>query len=299
MKVLFTTSTFNTSIIPKEWETKLNPFQRKLTENEVLKLIEEFDPVAIVAGVEPLTKKVLSKAKNLRVISRCGSGVDSIDLIETQNLNIKVVNTPDSATVAVAELTIGLILEMLRKINVSDLSIRESRWIRPMGNLLNGKTVGIIGCGRIGSYVAKLLESFGCKLIGYDSYLTEHKTIPIHSMDTVITESDIISLHLPYTSETHHLIGNQELKRMKEGSFIVNASRGGLLDEQSLYESILSGHIKGAAIDCFESEPYRGKLKFLDNVIMSAHIGSYAVEARELMENQAIENLLKELKQQA
>lgn len=295
MKVLFTTSSFNTSLIPKEWDTKLNPLQRKLTEDEVLELIEEFDPIAIVAGVEPLTKVVLRKAKSLKVISRCGSGLDSIDQIEADKLGIKVVNTPDSATVAVAELTVALILETLRKIYLSDLSIRENQWVRPMGNQLNGKIVGIIGCGRIGTYVAKLLEGFGCKLIGYDSYLTQHNIISLQSFDKVISESDIISLHLPYSKETHHLIGNNEFKRMKEGSFVVNASRGGLLDEQALYENLITGHIRGAAIDCFEKEPYSGVLKTLDNIVMSAHIGSYAIEARELMENQALENLIKEL----
>lgn len=297
LKVLITTSTFNSDIVPKEWKTKFNPFQRRLSEQEVSDLIDSFDPIAMVAGTEPITRKVLRRSKSLRVISRCGSGLDSIDLEEAENLGIKILNTPDTATAAVAELTIGLILEMLRNIRLSDLSIRESLWYRPMGNLLKGKIVGIVGCGRIGTYVAELLKVFGCKLIGYDSYLEEHKNITLKSLESVLTDSDIISLHLPYSSETHHMIGNEQFKLMKKNSFIVNTSRGGLLDEQSLFEYIKTGHIKGAAIDCFEMEPYRGDLTSIDNVVMTAHIGSYAIEAREMQEKQAIENLIIELEQ--
>lgn len=295
MRVLFTTSSFNTDIVPKEWEIKFNPFHRKLSEQEIFDLIDSFDPIAIVAGIEPITKKVLRRSKSLRVISRCGSGVDSIDLKEAEILGIKVLNTPDAATAAVAELTLGLILEMFRKIRLSDISIRESLWYRPMGNLLKGKTVGIVGCGRIGTYVAELLEGFDCKLIGYDSNLEEHKNITLKPLENVLIESDIVSLHLPHSSETHHIIGNDQFRLMKKNSFIVNASRGGLIDEQSLFEHIKNGHIKGAAIDCFEIEPYRGNLTSLNNVVMTAHIGSYAIEAREIQERQAIENLTNEI----
>jgi D-3-phosphoglycerate dehydrogenase / 2-oxoglutarate reductase len=293
MRVLFTTSTFNADIIPREWDTLFNPYHRKLSEDEVIRLIEEFDPVAIIAGIEPLTKEVLSKAKSLRIISRCGSGLDSVDQIEANKKGIKLLSTPDAATISVGELTIGLVLEMLRKIRISDNSIRNSGWVRPMGNLLNGKTIGIIGCGRIGSYVAKLLKGFGCNVIGYDSFLKKHPIITLKPLDEVLVESDIVSLHLPYYSETHHIIGKNEFLLMKKGSFIVNASRGGLIEEESLYNSIINSHLAGAALDCFESEPYKGVLTTLDNVVLSAHIGSYAIEARKLMEIQAIENLIK------
>jgi len=295
MKILCTTATFNKSFFPKNFNVLYNPYNRKLDENEILELIESYDPVGIIAGVEPITKKVLSRAKNLKVISRCGGGLDSIDLEEASRLGIKVLNTPDAPTAAVAELTIGLIIEMLRKINDSDNSIRNGGWFRPMGNLLGNKTVGIIGCGRIGSKVAEILSGFGCEIIGYDSFLKKHNTIKLKTFDQVVKESDIISLHLPYSKEIHHLISDKQFNSMKENSFIVNSSRGGLLDEEALLKHIQSGKIKGAAIDCFEDEPYKGELINYQNVVLSAHIGSYAIESREIQEFQAVENLIKGL----
>lgn len=295
MKILCTASTFNMKLFPKEFEVQFNPYNRKLTEEEVTDLIIKFNPIAIIAGVEPLTNSVLKNAKDLRVISRCGSGTDSVDLTSANELGIKVVNTPDSSTVAVAELTIGLILSILRQIHTSDSSIRNGRWYRPMGHLLSDKTVGIIGCGRIGSCVSRILKSLGCKVLGYDMYLNEHDTIYLTSLDQLLKQSDIITIHLPYSKETHNIIGDQEMSKMKSNSFIVNASRGKLLDEIALYNHLSNGHIKGAAIDCFAEEPYVGNLASLENVLLTAHIGSYAIEARELQEQQSVHNMIYEL----
>lgn len=295
MRILCTTSSFDKKLFPSEFEVEFNPYNRKLSEQEVTDLVLRVNPVAIVAGVEPLTKNVLEKAKSLKVISRCGAGIDSIDLEAAKALGIKVVNTPDAATIAVAELTIGLILNMIRQINVSDASIRDGKWHRPMGHLLNGKTIGIIGCGRIGTCVAGLLSNFGCKVLGYDTFLDKHEILELVSLKQLLSQSDIISLHLPYSSDVDGFFGNKEMKQMRQNSFIVNASRGKLLDEDALYENLLNGHLKGAAIDCFEQEPYTGKLKNIKNIVLTAHIGSYAIEARELQEKQAVENLIYEL----
>lgn len=295
MKILCTVSTFNEDLFPKEIEVIYNPLKRKLNEQEVIELILSIKPVGIIAGVEPLTNNVLKHASELRVISRCGSGMDSIDLVSAENFGIKVLNTPDAATIAVAELTIALILGNLRQIHISDSSIRNGEWIRPMGYLLNNKTVGIIGCGRIGTYVATLLKSFGCRILGYDKHLENHNIIDITSLDHLLRESDIITLHMPYSSENHNFFGSVEMEKMKSNSFIINTSRGNLLDEDALYVNLVNGKIKGASLDCFEQEPYIGKLASLKNVFLTAHIGSYAVESRELQEQQAVDNLLNEL----
>jgi len=297
MEVLCTTSSFS---CPFEGSAGLklvnNPLGRRLTEEEVASIIDECQPVGMIAGVEPLTRKVLEKAKNLKVISRCGIGLDSVDLEAAEELGIIVLNTPEAPVKAVAELALGLMLSVLRSIPVVDRNIRGKKWYRPMGRLLGGKTVGIIGCGRIGSHLAKLLLAFECRVIGYDSHIKRHDYIELVTLDLLLAESDLVSLHLPFTESTRHFISSEQLLKMKQGSIIVNTARGGLIDEHALYEIISSGHIAGAGLDCFEEEPYYGKLTELDTVVMTPHFASYAIEAREEMEQQALENLIVELK---
>jgi D-3-phosphoglycerate dehydrogenase len=301
--ILITTSSFGeqspelfTAMNSVGLNAVINPYKRKLTESEVDRLIQELLPIGIIAGVEALTRRVLEKATSLKVISRCGIGLDSVDLNAAKELGIIVTNTPDAPTIPVAELTIGLILSLLREIHVSDSSIRNKSWDRPMGSLLHDKTVGIIGCGRIGSYVGKLLQPFGCGILGYDPFSIP--TTGIHLVSTleqILGESDIVLLHLPYNEENKHIINAERLSQMKQGAILVNASRGGLVDETALFEALKTGIISGAALDCYETEPYEGPLAQLPNTLLTSHIGSYAREGRALMEKQAVENLLKVL----
>jgi len=300
-KILITTSSFGkydpgvfSDIEKRGFEFILNPFSRKLTETEVTDLIQQHQPVGIIAGVEPLTKQVIELSKGLKVISRCGIGMDSVDLKAAKEKNISVVNTPDAPTISVAELTLGLILSLLRKIHVSDAGIRRNQWVRPTGNLLNNKTVGIIGCGRIGSHLSILLKAFGCKILGYDPFMVKKPGIRVIELDDVLSNSNIVSLHIPYNDENYHFINANRIEKIKKGGILVNAARGGLIDENALYDAIISGHLGGAALDCYEKEPYIGKLKNLENVLLTAHIGSYAKEGRVMMERQAVENLFHE-----
>ncbi|GAB6094257.1 phosphoglycerate dehydrogenase [Desulfatiferula olefinivorans] len=272
-----------------------NPFGRKLSEDEVSGLIGQYAPVGMIAGVEPLNRRVLEKAAGLKIISRCGIGLDSVDLDAARELGIAVTNTPDAPTVPVAELTIGLMLSLLRKIHLSDRGIRNRRWERPMGGLLQGKTVGIVGCGRIGTYVGALLTGFGCRMLGSDPGLDRHDGLTLVSLDALLKESDIVSLHLPYSPSVHHIMNRERLLSMKQGALLVNASRGGLVDEEALFFCLKQEHLAGAAIDCFEHEPYQGPLADRDDVVLTGHIGSYAKEGREIMERQAVENLVKGL----
>lgn len=300
--VLITTSSFAdeapellASLEASGLKAILNPYRRKLTETEVDALIQEQRPVGMIAGVEPLTRPVLEKAPFMKVISRCGIGMDSVDLAAADELGIVVTNTPDAPTIPVGELTIGMILTLLRSIHHSDASIRTGGWERPMGALLHGKTVGIVGCGRIGSYVAKILEAFGCRLLGFDPFCTSHQHVELTTLETLVQEADIVTLHLPYSETNHHLINEDQIARMKQGALLVNASRGGLIDETALAEALHSGKLAGAAIDSFEQEPYSGPLTKLKNTLLTGHIGSYAKEGRMIMERQAVENLLKAL----
>ncbi|WP_045213315.1 phosphoglycerate dehydrogenase [Desulfonatronovibrio magnus] len=274
----------------------LNPLERKLTEQEVLDLILEHKPIAILAGVEPLTASVLQQATGLKAIARAGIGMDSVDLDTAKQLYISVTNTPDAPTIPVAELTVGMILTLLRQVHTSDASIRQSQWTRPMGQLLYGKTVGLIGCGRIGSKLALYLKNFGCTVVGTDPACKTHEDIQMAELEEVLSVSDIVSLHLPYSTDTHHFINQERLKKFKPGSFLINTARGGLVDEDALHDALVNKQLAGTALDCFENEPYTGPLKKFDNVLLTAHIGSYAKEARIMMETQAANNLISQLK---
>lgn len=276
----------------------LNPHKRKLSEAEVRDLVREHRPVGMIAGIEPLTERVLADAGGLKVISRCGAGTDSVDLAAAQRLGITVTATPDAVTVPVAELTMGLILGVLRHIHVADASVRRGGWERPMGTLLFEKTVGIVGLGRIGTYLSRLLSPFGCRLVGFDPALAMHEICRLVEMEELLELSDVVTLHLPYSEENHGIINRDRISRMKQGAVLINAARGGLVDEQALAEAIRSGWLSGAGLDCFEKEPYRGDLTELPQVLLTPHIGSYAAEARSMMERQAVDNLLLELGRQ-
>jgi len=300
--ILITTSSFGThapELIDRlqdaGLQVVLNPFKRKLTEAEVTSLVEEHQPVGMIAGVEPLTRQVFQKAPNMKVISRCGIGMDAVDLDAARDLGIVVTNTPDAPTIPVAELTIGMILCLYRSIHVSDASIRAGGWQRPMGHLLFGKKIGIIGCGRIGSSVAKLLTAFGCEILGCDPICKEHDLICMTESKRLLAEADIVCLHVPYSDQTHHYMNEQRIRSMKKGAVLVNTARGGLIDEDALLAALQDGHLAGAAIDSFEQEPYNGPLKDIPNIVMTAHMGSYAKEGRIMMEQQAVDNLLREL----
>jgi D-3-phosphoglycerate dehydrogenase len=286
----------------KGFEIILNPYGRKLKREEVIELCK--DAVGIIAGTEVYDADVLeiltqfsalSPQSSLKVISRCGVGLDNIDLDATKRLGIKVFNTPDAPTLAVAELTIGLIFDLLRKISQMDRELRQGQWQKKMGNLLFNKKVGLRGFGRVGKKVAELLKPFGCEIAYSDPFVEDGllglKRVPAEEL---FNWADIISIHV---STTERLIGEREMRLMKKGALIVNTSRGGVIDEEALYRSLKEGYLSGAALDVYEKEPYTGSLRELDNVILTPHIGSYAKEARVEMEMQSVKNLLKGLEE--
>ncbi len=278
------------------FEVVLNPLGRTLAKDEISQLAS--DASGLVAGTELIDGEVLRKLKNLKVVSRCGAGMDNVDLNTAKKLNIKVFNTPDGPTLAVAELTIGLILALIRKISYADRQIRSGKWQKKMGNLLSGKRVGIIGFGRVGRKVAQLLSAFKTKIVYHDPFISEKViggAIKVN-LSELLAGSDIISLHLSYSDKSKNLIGKKELELMKKDAVLINCSRGGIVDEGALYEAIKEGQIAGAAMDVFEQEPYRGPLKELDNAVLTSHIGSYAKETRIKMEIDSAKNLLEGLK---
>ena len=272
-----------------------NSYKRKLTEDEAIELLGE-DTIGMIAGIEPLTERVFSSAKNLKVVSRCGAGLDSVELAAAKLHGISVFNTPEAPAQAVAELTMGLMLAALRRICQTDRLLRANEWPRMQGQLFAAQTVGIIGLGHIGKRVARLSQAFDARVIAHDPHIdpTSHGVESV-SLEELFAEANVISLHVPYTTETHHLLDAESFARMKPGSIIINAARGGLVDEAALDEALISGHLGMAALDVFEQEPYHGPLTKNDRIILTSHIGSLAKESRKCMELEAAENLLKGL----
>lgn len=272
----------------------LNPLGRKLNEEELIRLLEDYKPVGLLAGTEPITRLVLDKAQSyLKIISRVGVGWNNVDREAAGQMGILVYRTPGVLTQAVAELTIGLILSALRCISSHDRLVRQGKWQKAMGGLLGGKTVGIIGFGNIGHRVGELVTAFGARVIYYDTQRIRVPWAQAVSLSDLLTKADIITIH---ASGDEKILGPEELeKTCKEGVILVNTARGGLIDELALQNCLKEGRISFACLDVFEDEPYCGPLCSLENVILSPHIGSYAREARVLMERKAVENLLKGL----
>ncbi len=297
-KILITTSSFNLetaevrALKDAGYEVVLNPYKRRLSESEVSELLTP-DVVGMIAGVEPLTRSIIEGATGLRAIARCGIGMDSVDVDAAKAAGILVSNTPDAPTRAVAELALGLMLDCLRSISVQDRAIRNNEWVRPMGGLLGERTVGLIGFGRIGKKVAEYASAFGANIIAYDPILQNDDRLV--SLDDLLLQADIVSLHIPYSKENRHIIDEAAFSKMKQGAVLINTARGGLVDEAALFKALQDGDLSCAAMDVFEEEPYSGALAALDNIVLTAHVGSYAKEARAEQESLAAVNLLKGL----
>jgi len=268
-----------------------NPFQRKLTEAEISTLLTD-SVVGLLAGVEPLTAQVISGARGLRVISRCGVGLDNVDQAAARDRGVSVMSTPDAPVDAVVEMTMGLILATLRQIPEADRQVRNGRWPRLKGRLLKAQTIGILGLGRIGNRVASICSSFGARVIAHDPMVRQPSSdVEWIDLLPLVTQSDILSLHIPHNDETHHLINSEILAAMKPGAILVNTARGGLVDEIALVKALQNGQLSGAGLDVFESEPYSGALQDLRQVVLTPHLASSAVESRREMEVEAAQNL--------
>jgi len=272
----------------------LNPWGRKLKEEELGRLLQDYTPVGLLAGTEPITRQVLAAAKgHLRIISRVGTGWDNVDREAAREMGIRVYRTSGVLTQAVAELTIGLILSALRSISSNDRLIRQGRWNKTMGGLLSGKIVGIIGFGHIGQRVGELITAFGAKVLYYDPQPMDAPWAQAVTLAELLSQAEIITIH---ASGRERILGPDELKNIcKQGVILVNTARGGLIDEAALQDCLRNGKVSFACLDVFEDEPYCGPLCALENIILTPHVGSYAREARVLMECTAVENLLEGL----
>ena len=296
-KILATTSSFanqNKAVLDlladAGMQVILNPYKRKLTESELIDLLKKEQPFGLLAGTEPITGKVLeSSGGSVKVISRVGVGWDNVDHETARKLGIRVFRTQGVLNQAVAELTLGHILSALRHICIQDRQIRQGKWEKRMGGLLEGRTVGIIGFGGIGQRVGELVKAFGAVVLYNDIKPVEITWGSACSKFDIINQSDIIVLN---ASGSQCILGKAEIRSCRPGAIIVNTARGGLVDEQALYDALKAGRVGFACLDVFEEEPYSGPLTELENVIMTCHVGSYALEARIRMELNAAENMI-------
>jgi D-3-phosphoglycerate dehydrogenase len=245
--------------------------------------------VGVVAGLEAYSAEVLA-ASQLRVISRCGTGVENVDLEKAEEIGIRVYSTPNAPTTAVAELTVGALITLLRKVPQMDRLMHAGKWEKHSGPQLEGKTVAIIGLGRIGLKVAQYLRPFGVKLLGIDPMrVGAVEGIPVVPLSQALAESDIVTIH---ASGSREILGPAEFAAMKPGVFLANAGRGGQVNERALCDALDSGKVAGAWLDAYSDEPYKGPLLAYAQVLMTPHIGYSSDEARRRMEMEAAENLL-------
>jgi len=250
---------------------------------ELIKTIPDFDAI-IVRSATKVTKEVIEAGKKLKVIGRAGVGLDNVDAEAAKAKGIKVVNTPAATSISVAELALGMMLSAARMIPQATASTRAGKWEKKRfhGTELFGKTLGIIGIGRIGSELAKRAKALGMEVIAYDPYVKSSDFGKIVDFDTLLKNSDFISLHIPKTKETAHLLNKSAFDKMKDGVIIVNCARGGVVDEDALYDALVSGKVKVACLDVFEVEPAKEhKLFNLEQVILTPHIGAQTDEGQQ------------------
>ncbi|PIJ60720.1 hydroxyacid dehydrogenase [Mesotoga sp. H07.pep.5.3] len=258
-----------------------------LDKDELLKKMPEIE-ILVVRSATKVTSEVIDAGKKLKLIARAGVGLDNVDFEAAKRHNIMVRNTPGANAISVAELTFGLLLSLVRHIPRGTYGIKEGKWEKTemKGTEIFGKTIGLIGFGAIGREVAKRAIAFGMNVCAYDPFVkeTEMKIELVSSLDSLFSKSDVISLHIPLTAETKHIVGEKEISAMKDGVIIINASRGGTIDEQALYNGLVSGKVSGAALDVFEVEPpsdeLRRKLIGLGNVICVPHVGASTTEGQ-------------------
>jgi D-3-phosphoglycerate dehydrogenase / 2-oxoglutarate reductase len=277
-------------------EYLINPLGRKLKEEELVEMVSDFD--ALIAGTEPITDKVMSAASNLKLISRVGIGLDSVDLLAAERRGVNVCYTPDAPAPAVAELTIGLMLSLLRSVHVVNAQMHLGEWHRHLGRRIPEVTIGIIGAGRIGGRVLRLLAGFGRPRILVNDTNPNLEVAPDLKLEWVgkeeiYREADLISLHVPMTMQTKNMIQREQLIIMKPDAMIINTSRGGIISENDLAEVLSTGHFNGVAIDVFDQEPYTGVLTQIDRCLLTSHMGSMSIDCRARMEIEATEEAVR------
>ena len=274
-----------------------------ITPEKILETVSNYN-IIIVRSRTTITKEIIDKAEKCKIIARVGVGLDNVDQDAAKAKNIRVINAVEGAMNAVAELVLGLMLSLARQTARGDRGIRSGKWLKKelMGTELRGKYLGIIGMGNIGKRLGRLAKALNMNIIGYDVIPIDEefsKEVGLMKADlnTLLQSSDYISIHVPLLDSTYHLIDSQKITTMKKTAKIINTSRGGVIDEEALYDALKNGNLGGAALDVFEKEPaIDHKLAELDNVILTPHIGAQTKEAQSLAANVIGEKIIQILR---
>lgn len=281
------------------FEITFNPTGKTLSHEETIAFLD--GKAALIAGTEKLSEEVFIKNPTLKYICRLGVGMDSVDMEAAKRHNIKVENTPSAHVDGVAELALAGLLAHLRNVARSDREIRNGNWNKMNGSLLRGKNVGLIGFGQVAKAFCKLLAPFDTKIFAVDPFArpedASNLNVSLTSMEEVLSVADILSVHVPYSKNNHHLLNAENLKHCKKEILIINTARGGLIDEDALYNFLKENPKAGAYLDTFEQEPYHGPLAQLEQVTMTPHVGSYAKEVRLNMEVETAEKTIRFFKE--
>ncbi|MCA9828709.1 MAG: D-2-hydroxyacid dehydrogenase [Nitrosopumilus sp.] len=278
-------------------------YEPEITAQQILEKISKFN-IVIVRSRTTITKEMIDRADNCKIIARVGVGLDNVDQNAAKEKNIRVINAVEGAMNAVAELVLGLMLSLARQTTRGDRAIRNGQWLKKelKGTELRGKYLGIVGLGNIGKRLARLARGLNMNIIGYDVIPIDEefsKEVGLMKADlaTLLQSSDYVSIHVPLLDSTYHLLDAQKMSTMKKTAKIINTSRGGVVDEDALYEALKNGTLGGAALDVFEKEPAVGhKLAELDNVILTPHIGAQTKEAQSLAANVIGEKIIQILR---
>lgn len=283
MKILVTDPISETAVKIMRGEGVEVDLKYDFPKEKIGEIIDNYDGI-IVRSATQLKKETLENTKKLKLIIRGGVGLDNIDVKKAEEKGITVLNTPEASTLAVAELTIGFLLALSRFIPQATASLKAGKWEKKKfeGKEIYGKTLGIIGMGRIGKEVAKRAKTLGMRILGFDPLVKEGEGVEMVDLGQLVKNSDYITLHTPLTEETRRMLNKELIEEMKSGVFIINCARGGLIDEEALYQALKSGKVRGAAFDVFEIEPpQNNKLLELENFIATPHLGGSTLEAQE------------------
>jgi D-3-phosphoglycerate dehydrogenase len=239
---------------------------------------------ALIIGAHQLTAGALEKAKKLKLVCKHGAGLDNIDLELAKKHQVMVTNVPAMNSNAVADLTMGLMLDLARKVSYAAARVKNKHWEKIIGEDVYGKTLGLVGFGAIAKNVARRAKGFSMKIYAYDPFVKqapdEFVAVKLTSLEEILRQADFLSIHVPLSQETLNLIAEDQLQQMKKGSYLINTSRGGIVNEAMLYKYLINRHLKGAGLDVTEHEPpFESPLLALDNVTILPHIGMYSVEA--------------------
>jgi D-3-phosphoglycerate dehydrogenase len=303
MKILVTPASFKQGASAAVMDTLkgfaddlvFNTKGKPLTEDELVAALKGCD--GCIAGLDPFSRRVIESADKLKVISRYGTGVDNVDVAAAVEKGIAVCRTPGVNSQAVAELAIAFMLCLARQVPMLDRKTREGHWVRSVGVELHKKTLGILGLGAVGKKTARIAAGFSMNVIacdpGIDSGYAKDNGIRPVDFDTLLKESDFLSLHLPLKPDTRHIISAEAMKRMKKGAIIINTARGGLIDEAAACDLIKSGHLDGLGLDVYEQEPPQNSPLFgLENVVFTPHTAAHTTEATAGMASMSVENLI-------